>query len=80
MPLDVMTWDQIKAQFPDEWVVLVDCVVDEHETVTGGRVLAHSPQKRDLREALKGPRDAAFLFTGKPRPIAAAMVRFDDPV
>ena len=77
---DVLPWEEIKKRYPDEWIVLVDCQLDAHETVVGGRVLAHSPRKRDLREALTGPRDAAFLFTGRPRPIAAAMVRFDGEV
>jgi len=73
---DKQTWDEIKKLYPDEWVILVDYSLDDNEDVTAGTVLAHSPQKADLRPALADPEDAAILYTGPARPLSGVMVRF----
>ncbi len=63
---DVLTWDEIVAKYPDEWVL-----IDEPETTAGmeiirGRVLGHDPEL-EIVERLDNrvlPRRAALLFTG----------------
>lgn len=63
---DKLTWDEIKAKYPDEWVILVDLDVNETTDVTAGRVHDHSPDRDYIHEKQLTVREnAAVLFTGK---------------
>ena len=45
----VRSIDDIKASYPDEWILLGNPEIDEREMVTlSGVVLYHSPDKREL--------------------------------
>ena len=46
---------QMKSQFPDEWLVIVDEQLDANEDVMAGRVIARSRVKAELREAGRVP-------------------------
>ena len=41
----ILTWEDIKIQYPDEWVVLGNPVFDGMK-ILKGTVLAHHPDKR----------------------------------
>lgn len=64
-----MTWNEIRQQHPDEWVILIDLDADEETNeVFGGVVLGHDPSEKTLiantKEAAAGT-SAAILFTGE---------------
>ncbi len=64
---DLAPWDEIKAQYPEEWVVLVG--IDwSNMTVDAGVVFAHSPDKKTAYALAKGLRKCAILWTGEIRP------------
>ena len=63
---DKLSWDEVRAKYPDEWVILVDLVVNETTDVTAGRVYDHSPDRSYIHEKqLDVRQDAAVLYTGK---------------
>lgn len=64
-----LSWDEIKNQYPNEWVILVDLDADDvSNEVHAGVVFAHSKNERELlastKEALAG-KSSAVLFTGE---------------
>jgi len=69
-PINKLSWNQIKNQYPDEWVILVDVDVDvdvdESTNVTAGLVYDHSPDKKYVNEKQKDlPGEVAVLYTGE---------------
>jgi hypothetical protein len=66
---DKKSWEEIREQFPDEYVVLVDCEWPEDAIeVRGGRVLDHDRDRKTLMARTKEPltgKAAAVLFTGE---------------
>lgn len=64
-----MSWDEIRGEYLDEYVVLVDFEWPEDATeVRGGRVLDHDRDRRAVMARTKVPlqgRSAAVLFTGE---------------
>ena len=40
--------EEIKASYPDEWILLGDPETDEYDRTIAGVVLYHSPDKREL--------------------------------
>ena len=68
MPDEKLTWEEIKEQYPDEWVLVVDYERDPSTVVAAGRVLEHSADKKVIHERLRTlQQDSAIAFTGKPR-------------
>jgi hypothetical protein len=63
---EVLTLDELKAQYPDEHLLLVDYVDDEFGQVIAGRVLCHSKdlEEMDRQAILLQPKDTAHVFTG----------------
>lgn len=63
-----LTWNEIKIQHPDEWVVLGDPIFDGMQIVKG-TVLAHHPDKRvasiEGGERRKGFVKFTLAFTGQ---------------
>jgi hypothetical protein len=64
-----LSWDQIRAKYPDEWVILVDLDADDvTDEIHAGVVFAHSKDERELlattKVALAG-QSRAVLFTGE---------------
>ncbi|MCL2073904.1 MAG: hypothetical protein FWH18_08290 [Marinilabiliaceae bacterium] len=45
---DVRSIDDIKASYPDEWIVIGDPETDQYDRTISGVVLYHSPDKREL--------------------------------
>jgi hypothetical protein len=62
----VVTLQQIAAQFPSEWVLVGDPETDESLAVLGGQVLWHSKDRDEVyREIGKfRPKRFAMLYTG----------------
>lgn len=61
------TLKEIRAAYPREWVLIVECEFDEAERLVGGRVLVHSPHRRDVYARLAELRDerhCAVEYTG----------------
>lgn len=60
-----MTWTEMKKQYPDEWLLVVDYEVDKSGRLVSGVVLRHSKSKDEVY-ALPAPRqDMAFRYTGE---------------
>ncbi len=58
----ILTWDEIKNQYPDEWVVLGNTEFDGMKILTG-TVLSHHPDKRVASmEGVKGVKDLRNLL------------------
>ena len=60
-----MTWEQMKQEFPDEWLLIVDFDTDESGHLTSGVVERHS---EDMDKVVRPPvlsRPIAFRYTGE---------------
>ena len=42
---DVLTFDEMKARYAPDWVLLGDPVLDEGQRILAGKVLFHSPDR-----------------------------------
>ena len=58
-----LTWEEIRARYPDEYVALVD-VETPDMTIRAGVVYAHHPDRRTLLAMQQHLRDGAILWTG----------------
>jgi hypothetical protein len=62
---DVLTFDQIKARYAPDWVLIGEPQTDDDLTVQSGRVLFHSPDRdevyRKARELQPGRFAVQFL-------------------
>jgi hypothetical protein len=68
-----LTWSEICAQFPDEWVVIVDADwVDDHNFAFGTAcVYSHRKHRREASADLGGlgaHENVGCFFTGRIRP------------
>jgi hypothetical protein len=72
---DILTIEQIEAQFPSEWVLIGDPRTDPNQKLTAGRILFHSPDRDEVDRKLLEMRPSrfAFRYTGEP-PQHMAMV------
>ena len=61
-----LTTAEIKARYPDEWVLIGDPVKDEDAEVVGGIVLFHSRDRDETsNRALElRPKHSAIYYTG----------------
>lgn len=73
-PTKQLSWDEIKALYPEEWVVMIDLLYTEPndpnvaKQICGGVVFAHSKKRDGLLRSTNGAlagMSAAFFFTGK---------------
>ncbi len=64
-----LSWNEVCAQFPDEWVVLVETTYSD-ERLTSARVYTHGKRRREIRAALgracSEHRSVGCFFTGRP--------------
>ncbi len=65
---EILTWDEIKDQYPDEWVVIGDPTFDGMK-ILNGTVLAHHHDKRvasiEGGERREGFKKFTISFTGQ---------------
>jgi hypothetical protein len=67
---EILTVEEMKARYPDEWVIIGDPETDEHLHVLSGRVLCHSKDRDEVgRYAMTHrPKRFASLYLGEPPP------------
>ncbi|HEY1377723.1 MAG TPA: hypothetical protein VGF55_13065 [Gemmataceae bacterium] len=66
-----LTIEEIRAKYPDEWVLISQPRTDQYHKVLGGTVVAHSPDRDEVDAKsfeLLIPRHFAVRFTGKRQP------------
>jgi hypothetical protein len=62
-----LSWDEIRRQYPDEWVVLTDHRIDGIDIVEG-IVVDHGAVKAEVYARLRNsPNGSAVLYTGEIR-------------
>ena len=64
-----LTWEEIKKQYDQEWIELVDYDwPDENPDPKAGVVRVHAKTKEefDRLASIDAPRDAACVFVGEP--------------
>ncbi len=72
----VLTKEQMKAKYPNQWLLVTDYEVDASTSLRKGRVVAHSKDREEIHRALKKhlgnlcihftgslPRDTGVLFS-----------------
>lgn len=69
-----MTWAEIAAAYPDEWVLLAETEYEASYAVASARVLAHGDRREPLVEELDRtcPAASGVLFTGREIPVTVA--------
>ena len=63
-----LTWEEIKARYPDQWVELIECEWDETEPdPRNGIVRRHAKKRKEIHEQfMKDPvDDSAIVYTGE---------------
>jgi hypothetical protein len=64
----VLTYDEIKERYPDEWILIADTKLDKKLNIVSGEVIAHSKDRDEVYRkilALKG-RSFAVEYNGEP--------------
>lgn len=64
---EILTVDEMKDRFRDEWVLVEDPDADENLVVKGGRVRFRSKAKDDIyqKAAELRPKHGAFVYAGE---------------
>ena len=71
MPIPIQLvgpWEEIKQQYPDEWVLLVNYKLNKKKVdPSEGEVVAHAKDRKIFAELMKkiNAKDSAVMFTGK---------------
>ena len=63
-----LSWDEIKGQYPNEWVELIDYEWDETEPdPKSGTVRVHSHDRKEFEELIRkdSPEDSTLVYVGK---------------
>jgi len=60
-----MTWQEMKAEFPNEWLLITDYEVDESGQILTGTVERHSRSKDEVYQIPVPDKSIAFEFTGE---------------
>lgn len=60
-----MTWEEMKAAFPDEWLLITDFETDASGHLLAGIVARHSPDDTEVFQLPTLGKDCAFKYTGE---------------
>lgn len=60
-----MTWDEMKAAYPDEWLLVTDYERDKFGNVSVGVVERHSKSKKEVYKLPAPNKSCAFEYTGE---------------
>lgn len=74
--VETLTLQEMWAQYPGEWLLIAVTGLDEDDRVTGGRVLAHSPDRDAIYRRLldvKGERVAIEYAGPIPEDLAVVL-------
>ena len=62
---ELLTKQQMKARYPNQWLLITDYELDDATSLRTGRVVAHSKGREDIHHAMKNPSgDLCIHFTG----------------
>lgn len=64
---EILTIEEIRSRYPREWVLIADTESDDEWNVIRGEVLAHSPERDEIDEALikfKHIKSISIEYTG----------------
>jgi hypothetical protein len=78
-----MKWEEIKATFKDQWVLIKVEAVDEDYKVVEGEVLARSKDKDEVYQKLLEirPKEFAIEYTGLvPEDLAVVLVHIHENI
>jgi hypothetical protein len=66
----VMSWSEIEAEYPDEWVLILEPDTGPDMKVRSGVVAAHSKDRGEIHRKVMElrPRRCAILYLGDPLP------------
>ena len=53
MNCELLTIEEIKQKYPDEWLLLIDCRLSKNTELKSGKVVVHSKCRDDIHKALK---------------------------
>lgn len=67
MKQPVLRWDEMKASFPDEWLLITHYEVDEMGNIITGVIERHSKNRDDIAYPPVVDQNTAFRFTGESR-------------
>ncbi|HEX3150207.1 MAG TPA: hypothetical protein VHR66_19170 [Gemmataceae bacterium] len=73
---EVMTRSEIEAQFPDEWILVIDPETGPDLRVRSGVLAAHSKSRDEVYRiaiAIKPSRSAVW-YNGNPVPVGTALL------
>jgi hypothetical protein len=59
------TWDEMKLEFPDEWLLITDIERDAMGNFNSGVVVRHSPDREDVYRKPSLDKPTAFRYTGE---------------
>lgn len=48
-----LTIEEMEQQYPDEWLLIVDCELSENTELLSGKVVAHSKFRKEIRDVSK---------------------------
>jgi hypothetical protein len=76
METTLLTIEQMKAQYPDQWLLIAFTALDANLKVIAGEVLAHSVDRDEIYAALgqRNGRSFAIEHTGSPDPDLAFLL------
>ncbi len=60
-----MTWKEMKKNYPDEWLLIIDFELDSSGRIVAGTVSRHSKEKDDVYCMPSLNRPTAFRYTGE---------------
>ena len=60
-----MIWEQMKIQYPNEWLLIIDYDSDESGHLLSGIVARHSPEKDEVFRLPALDKSSAFKYTGE---------------
>ncbi len=59
------TWEEIKKQYPSEWLLVVDFETNKYGDITNGVVVGNAKHKSELPKAPTDRGTIALEYTGK---------------
>ena len=60
-----MTWEEMKAAYPDEWLLITDYETDPTGEVVAGAVVRHSKDDEEVFALPAIGKNCAFRYTGE---------------
>ena len=60
-----LSWDEMRREYPDEWLLIVDYDVDNSGHIVAGVIERHSKVKKEVYSDLTENRSVAFRYTGE---------------